>query len=102
MDTFSRERKVPLTPLWLVGNFFFQVPKGHVWLQGDNQFVSRDSREYGPVPAALVKGKVVFKVRKFETEKVDSLASLSVYPKANISKFSAYHQKPLTRPGLPG
>ncbi|GAQ84474.1 Peptidase S24/S26A/S26B/S26C family protein [Klebsormidium nitens] len=38
------------------------VPKGHVWLQGDNQFVSRDSREYGPVPAALVKGKVVFKI----------------------------------------
>jgi inner membrane protease subunit 1 len=39
-----------------------QVPNGHVWLQGDNQYVSRDSREYGPVPAALVKGKVFFKV----------------------------------------
>uniref|UniRef100_A0A383VE91 Peptidase S26 domain-containing protein n=1 Tax=Tetradesmus obliquus TaxID=3088 RepID=A0A383VE91_TETOB len=36
-----------------------QVPPGHVWLQGDNLILSRDSREYGPVPLALVKGRVV-------------------------------------------
>ncbi len=39
-----------------------QVPKGHVWLQGDNIILSRDSREYGPIPLALVKGRVVFQV----------------------------------------
>jgi hypothetical protein len=41
-----------------------QVPPGHVWLQGDNLILSRDSREYGPVPLALVKGRVVAQVRE--------------------------------------
>lgn len=40
-----------------------QVPPGHVWLQGDNLVLSRDSREYGPVPLALMKGRVVAQVR---------------------------------------
>jgi hypothetical protein len=35
------------------------VPKGHVWLEGDNSLCSLDSRDYGPVPMALVNGKVV-------------------------------------------
>jgi len=35
---------------------------GHVWLQGDNLIMSRDSREYGPVPLGLVKGRVVCQV----------------------------------------
>ncbi len=39
------------------------VPEGHMWVQGDNLVLSRDSREYGPVPLALVKGRVVLQVR---------------------------------------
>ena len=39
-----------------------QVPKGHVWLEGDNATNSTDSRCYGPVPAALIRGRVVWKV----------------------------------------
>jgi len=35
------------------------VPPGHVWVQGDNMVVSRDSREYGPVPLGAVRGRVV-------------------------------------------
>lgn len=35
------------------------VPEGHVWLEGDNAAQSTDSREYGPVPKALVRGKVI-------------------------------------------
>lgn len=36
-----------------------QVPRGHVWLEGDNLTESRDSRMYGPVPMGLIRGKVV-------------------------------------------
>jgi len=35
------------------------VPRGHVWIQGDNPTHSLDSRQYGPVPLALVRGRVV-------------------------------------------
>jgi len=35
------------------------VPKGHLWMIGDNVEFSRDSRTYGPVSMALVKGRLV-------------------------------------------
>ncbi|KAE8679067.1 mitochondrial inner membrane protease subunit 1-like isoform X2 [Hibiscus syriacus] len=35
-----------------------KVPKGHVWIQGDNLYVSRDSRHFGPLPYGLIEGKV--------------------------------------------
>lgn len=38
-----------------------QVPKGHCYLAGDNQKYSRDSRIFGPVPLALINGKVIWK-----------------------------------------
>ena len=38
------------------------VPKGHVWLQGDNHANSTDSRHYGPVSMGLIQGKVIAKV----------------------------------------
>lgn len=40
-----------------------QVPRGHVWLLGDNAPVSYDSRSYGPVPYALITGRVFAQVR---------------------------------------
>lgn len=39
------------------------IPKGHIWVGGDNAAWSRDSRDYGPVSIALVRGKLVAKVR---------------------------------------
>ena len=36
-----------------------QVPEGHVWVAGDNLSWSRDSRFYGPLPMALIRGKII-------------------------------------------
>ncbi|PSS15868.1 Mitochondrial inner membrane protease [Actinidia chinensis var. chinensis] len=38
------------------------VPKGHVWIQGDNIYASKDSRHFGPVPYGLIQGKVCYRV----------------------------------------
>ncbi|TMW69395.1 hypothetical protein Poli38472_001551 [Pythium oligandrum] len=34
------------------------VPKGHLWVEGDNATMSVDSRHIGAVPAALMEGRV--------------------------------------------
>lgn len=36
-----------------------RVPMGHCWVEGDNPQLSRDSRDFGPVPLGLVRGIVV-------------------------------------------
>nr|CCA24624.1 PREDICTED: mitochondrial inner membrane protease subunit 1like putative [Albugo laibachii Nc14] len=41
------------------------VPKGHVWVEGDNSFVSVDSRHFGSVPKALIRGRVLFVIYPF-------------------------------------
>jgi inner membrane protease subunit 1 len=51
---------------------YIKVPKGYVWIVGDNLSNSTDSRHYGPVPLAMVKGKVLARVS-------DLLAVSSVY-----------------------
>ncbi|KAM0953009.1 putative signal peptidase I [Dioscorea sansibarensis] len=38
------------------------VPKGHVWVQGDNIYESRDSRQFGPVPYGLIQGRAFCKL----------------------------------------
>ncbi|EEB88297.1 hypothetical protein MPER_13940 [Moniliophthora perniciosa FA553] len=38
------------------------VPRGHIWISGDNAVYSRDSRDYGPVPMALIQGRVYARV----------------------------------------
>lgn len=40
-----------------------RIPKGHVWIEGDNAARSHDSRDFGPVPFGLIRGKAVCKVR---------------------------------------
>ncbi|KXT12211.1 hypothetical protein AC579_3448 [Pseudocercospora musae] len=39
-----------------------QVPEGHCWVVGDNLPHSRDSRHFGPLPLALISGKVISKI----------------------------------------
>jgi inner membrane protease subunit 1 len=43
-------------------NNVLTVPDGHVWLEGDNPNNSADSRSYGPVPAALIQGRVLARI----------------------------------------
>ncbi|XP_029644751.1 mitochondrial inner membrane protease subunit 1-like [Octopus sinensis] len=45
-----------------IDNSFQYVPRGHVWLEGDNKSNSSDSRFYGPVPYGLLKGRVCLKI----------------------------------------
>ncbi len=50
----------------ILGNFYpsfvNKVPPGHVWLAGDNASNSNDSRNYGPVPLPLLRGRVIMKI----------------------------------------
>lgn len=38
------------------------MPEGHCWLAGDNINMSRDSREYGPVPLGLIRAKAIARI----------------------------------------
>lgn len=38
------------------------VPRGFVWIEGDNQKNSSDSRYYGPIPLGLVKSRAVCRI----------------------------------------
>jgi len=44
------------------GDTMIQIPKGHCWVVGDNLPYSRDSRHFGPMPMALIRGKVLARV----------------------------------------
>lgn len=45
--------------------FFSKVvilPRGHVWLEGDNTENSSDSRIYGPVPMGLIQSRILMRL----------------------------------------
>ncbi|KAG5130718.1 hypothetical protein JHK84_037115 [Glycine max] len=42
----------------IVYAFPLLVPKGAVWVEGDNKYNSNDSRKFGPVPFDLIDGKM--------------------------------------------
>ena len=44
------------------GMVHVEVPLGYLWLQGDNKDNSTDSRDYGPVPYGLIRGKAFARV----------------------------------------
>jgi len=38
------------------------IPKGHIWISGDNAPFSRDSRLYGPVSMSLIQSKLLMRI----------------------------------------
>ncbi|XP_063709122.1 mitochondrial inner membrane protease subunit 1 [Culicoides brevitarsis] len=41
------------------------IPRGHVWVEGDNSNHSYDSRHYGPIPHGLIQSRAFFRVYPF-------------------------------------
>jgi hypothetical protein len=42
--------------------YYYAVPLNHIWLEGDNPYHSTDSRHYGPVPEASLRGRIVMRM----------------------------------------
>lgn len=62
-DTISIKRVVALEGD-LIKNT--PVPKGYLWFEGDNKYLSLDSRDYGPVSKGLLRGKVILSLFPFK------------------------------------
>ncbi|KAK2067968.1 hypothetical protein P8C59_001667 [Phyllachora maydis] len=75
----------PRTPITATTSdeLMIQVPEGHCWLVGDNVPASRDSRLYGPVPLALVRGKIVARYWPWRDRRVFGPALAAAGPEAN-------------------
>ncbi|KEQ61158.1 LexA/Signal peptidase, partial [Aureobasidium melanogenum CBS 110374] len=50
------KRVVALEGDWVT----WKVPLGHVWVEGDNTGMSKDSNDYGPVSKSLIAGKAIY------------------------------------------
>ncbi|XP_072172043.1 mitochondrial inner membrane protease subunit 1-like [Diadema setosum] len=59
--------EIPTDTSWKFLKTTKYIPRGHVWLQGDNTDNSTDSRVFGPVPFGLIRGRAIFRVWPWTT-----------------------------------
>lgn len=72
---------------------FVKVPANHVWIEGDNNFHSIDSNDFGPVSIGLIEAKVVGKVGfGWEFPFVVQPISSEGGREARLSRLSEYGQ----------
>lgn len=55
------------------------VPKGHVWVEGDNKHNSTDSNMYGPIPIGLIRGRLLFRIYPFDEWKLFQNFLVEIY-----------------------
>lgn len=48
------------------------MPEGHCWVVGDNLPSSLDSRDHGPIPLALIRGKAVLRIRGWTVTRLEN------------------------------
>lgn len=67
-----------------------QVPKEHMWLQGDNTHNFMDSIHYGHVPQSLIQGNLFYRVSKFETS-LESCEYCNMQQSLYICVYSSFY-----------
>ena len=50
-----------------LNGYDYEIPKGQMWLEGDNKSKSLDSRVFGPVAIGLLEGLVFCRLSPFTT-----------------------------------
>jgi signal peptidase I len=77
---------------WFTDTGSTVVPDGHIWLEGDNPENSRDSREYGPVPCALVQGRAVLRLWNLRGSALFGMERQSPSPKEKTKLFGVHEE----------
>jgi inner membrane protease subunit 1 len=57
-------------PFELESGPYIKVPTGYVWVVGDNLSNSEDSRQNGPLPLGLIRGKIIARVSHFTVRRL--------------------------------